>query len=257
MQVYLDLVMLLNFGVDFLLLMGTNRIAGCPQAWGKQLLAAGLGALYGGACLLPGFYFLGNVFWRIVFLLLMGILCFGFCLGAMRRIVLFSFLSLALGGLALGLEQKGFMEIIIGACGICVLCFLGFGRKAGEAGYVPVELFYNEKKLSLLALRDTGNTLCDPITGQSVMIASAEVGMELLGLTPEQLSCPVETVACGSIPGLRLLPFRTVGQVSGFLLTAKLDKVVIGKREGARLVAFSPERLDREGTYQALTGGAI
>lgn len=257
MQVYLDAVMLLNFGVDLLLLIATNRIAGYPQAWGRQLLAAGLGALYAGACLLPGFWFLGNVFWRIIFLVLMGMLCFGFRLGAVRRMVLFVFLSMALGGFALGLGQKGFWGIVSSALGICLLCFFGFRGRAGETAYVPVRLSHNGKKMSLLALRDTGNTLCDPVTGESVLVASAEVGKAVLGLTRDQLSSPVETVASGVIPGLRLIPYRTVGQVTGFLLTAKLDSVEIGKRQGTGLVAFSPEKLDEEGTFQALTGGVM
>lgn len=255
MQVYLDVIMLLNFSVDFLLLAGTNRIAGFPQRWGKQLLAAVLGAIYGGACLLPGFYFLGNVFWRIMILAMMGMLCFGFCLGAVRRTVLFVILCFALGGIASAWERSDFYAIIFAAAGICVCCVFGFRGNAGVEKMVPIELFHNRKHVSILAMRDTGNTLCDPVTGQSVIVTSAEVGMELLGLTVEQLASPVETVAMGIIPGLRLLPFRTVGQVSGFLITAKLDKVVVGKQESGQLVAFSAQKLDREGTYQALMGG--
>ncbi len=255
MQNYLGLVMLLNFIVDLLLLMGTNRIAGCSQVWGRQIIAAGVGAIYSGACLLPGFSFLGNFYWRIIFLVLMGLVSFGFYLSALRKSILFVVLSFALGGFAQGLEQRGFMGIVCSAAFLCFLCFLGFGWQFQGPGFVPVELFYKDNKMSLLAMQDTGNTLRDPVTGQRVMVASAEVGMQLLGLTREQLAMPVETVASGVIPGLRLLPFRTVGQESGLLLTAKLDKVVIGKQEGAPLVAFSPERLDREGMYQALTGG--
>ena len=60
MAVYLDLVMLLNFLVDYLLLLGTNRLSGSPMTPGRCALAAVLGSVYAGACLLPGFRFLGN-----------------------------------------------------------------------------------------------------------------------------------------------------------------------------------------------------
>ena len=254
---YLDLVIALNLLVNFLLLVGTNRIAGYPQSWGRQLLGACLGALYGAICVFPGMYFLGNVCWRIIFLLLIGLLCFGFHINAIRRIILFMFLSFALGGVVFGLDQKGFWGIVGSAMLLCAFCFFGFGCRFDSLEFIPVELSYKDNTMSLLALQDTGNILRDPITGQRVMVASAEVGMKLLGLTKEQLSSPVETVASGVIPGLRLLPFRTVGQQRGFLLTAKLDRVVIGKQEGVPLVAFSSERLDEEGTYQALTGGIV
>ena len=60
MTVYLDLVVILNFGVDFLLLIGTNRLCGYPMKPGKAAFAAALGGLYAGCCVLPGFSFLGN-----------------------------------------------------------------------------------------------------------------------------------------------------------------------------------------------------
>ena len=66
MRVYLDLVMGLNFLVDLLLLLGTNRLSGFPAGWKRTVPAAALGAMYSGGCCLPGFYFLGNTFWRLV-----------------------------------------------------------------------------------------------------------------------------------------------------------------------------------------------
>ena len=77
MAVYLDLVMLLNFLVDYLLLLGTNRLSGSPMTPGRCALAAVLGSVYAGACLLPGFRFLGNFLWRCVSLGLMAVLAFG------------------------------------------------------------------------------------------------------------------------------------------------------------------------------------
>ena len=44
MEVYLDLVVILNFLVDFLLLLGTNRLSGFPLAAGRCAAAAGLAA---------------------------------------------------------------------------------------------------------------------------------------------------------------------------------------------------------------------
>ena len=50
MAVYLDLVMVLNFLVDFLLLLGTNRFSGFPTAPWRSALAALLGALSDAIC---------------------------------------------------------------------------------------------------------------------------------------------------------------------------------------------------------------
>ena len=61
---YLDLAVLLNTAVDFLLLMGTNTLSGFPPNLKRTAAAAALGGAYGGIGLLPGFSFLGGVLWR-------------------------------------------------------------------------------------------------------------------------------------------------------------------------------------------------
>lgn len=257
LKIYLDVVILLNFAVDLLLLIGTNRLTGFPQRWGRLLLSAALGGIYGGVCMLPGLNFLGNSLWRTVFLLIMGCIAFGFNVGALRRCILFAVLCMALGGIALGLNTGGFWEIVISCVLLCLCCFVGFRGNAGVHRYEQVELRHKEKSMNLIALRDTGNLLCDPLTGQSVLILSADVAGELLGLSREQLLSPVETLASGCIQGLRLLPYQTVGRSTEFLLALRLDWVKIGNWQGSCLAAFSPEKLDREGTYQALTGGMV
>ena len=62
MRIYLDLAVLLNFLVDGLLLLGTNRLAGHPPQWRRCALAAAVGAIYGGVCLLPGLRFAAGLF---------------------------------------------------------------------------------------------------------------------------------------------------------------------------------------------------
>lgn len=251
---YLDLIIALNFAVDFLLLLGTNRLAGYPPSPGRAAIAAVLGALYGGACLLPGFGFLGNTLWRFVSLALMALTAFGFRMSALRRGILFTLLSMALGGVAMGLSRSRFWSLVAAAGFVCALCVIGFRGKAGGSAYIPVELCYAGKHLRLTALRDTGNTLRDPVTGQQVLVVGAEVARQLTGLTRQQLEKPVETM--GSIPGLRLIPYRAVGQPGGMLLALRIPEVRIGKWKGSTLVAFAPEGIGSEGEYQALTGGA-
>lgn len=254
MTVYLDVVILLNFLVDFLLLLGAGRLCGYPTKIGRALAAAALGGLYGACCLMPGFHFLGNILWRTVSLGAMAVLAYGLTRSALRRGIVFAFLSFALGGAVLGMGSGG-LPGILGAAGVvCLLCGVGFRTKIGGTTYVPVELSYGQKHLKVTALQDTGNTLRDPITGRQVLVVSADVAGELTGLTREQLHSPVESM--GVLPGLRLIPYRSVGNGGGFLLAMRLQNVKIGKWQGSTVVAFAPEGLSSEGAYQALTGGA-
>ena len=256
MAVYLDVVAALNFAVDFLLLLGTNRLCGYPPGWGRAALAAAVGGIYGGACLLPGFQFLGSMLWRIVILAVISCIAFGFCFSTLRRGMVFLLLSMALGGLAMGVGNGGFGSLVAAVAGITVMCALGFRDKLGSVSYVPVFLSYGGKSLNLTALCDTGNTLRDPVTGRSVLVVGADVAQQLTGLTKQQLQKPVQTMSQAPLSGLRLVPYRAVGQESGLLLALRMQDVRIGKWKGSSLVAFAPEGLSREGNYQALTGGA-
>ena len=138
---------------------------------------------------------------------------------------------------------------------VLLLCMFGFRGVPGSREYVPVELNWKGRREELLALRDTGNTLRDPVTGQSVLIVDAAAAWHLLGLTRQQLQKPVETVAAGEFPGLRLIPYSTVGQSNGMLAALRMENVRIDQWRGSTLVAFAPAGLDAEGGYRALTGG--
>ena len=254
MTVYLDIIMLLNFLVDFLLLMGTNRLCGFQTGWKRPALAAGVGALYGGMCLLPGFHFLGNVLWRTVSLFLVTWIAYGFSKSGLRRGIVFTLLSMALGGIAMGVGMTGFWSLIAGAAGVFLMCALGFREKLGSVSYIPVELNYCGKRMRLTALCDTGNALRDPVTGRSVLVIGADAAQQLTGLTQQQLNSPVEVMQSPPLPGLRLVPYRAVGQPGGLMLALRLQEVTIGNWKGSSLVAFAPEGLNGEGAYQALTG---
>ena len=117
---YLDLYMLLNFGVDYLLLLGTQKLSGTAGHPNRLLWAAVLGAVYSGLCLVPGFSFLAGVLWRLVFLGLISAIAFGVTKSAWRRCGIFTVLSLALGGMAsLGAGTCFGCWPAAGGCGCC------------------------------------------------------------------------------------------------------------------------------------------
>ncbi len=256
MRVYLDLVVLLNFLVDWLLLLGTNRLSGFPAEAGRTLGAAALGGLYGGACLLPGFRFLGNLLWRTVSLGLMAVLAFGLGRSSLKRGSMFVLLTMALGGVAASLHRSNLPALVLAAGGIWLLCQTVFCNTAGQA-YIPISLSYGGRQINLTALRDTGNTLRDPISGEPVLVISPEAAQTLTGLTAAQLGRPMETLMHKPIPGLRLVPYRAVGQGGSFLLALRIPEVVTGGRRHSAIVAFAPEGFGRGDAYQALAGGMV
>ncbi len=252
-----QLVSVLSFLVNVLLIFGTNRLLMHPLHPGRGIFAAAVGGVYSGACLLPGFSFLGSILWRLISLLIVGMLAFGIHRSTLYPTAAFCLMSMAMGGVASGLENSSFWSALLAAGSICLLFYVGFVKQKDRTAYVPVELHYAEKYCSLTALRDTGNTLKDPITGSSVLIVGADIACELTGLTGEQLRKPVEVMGQNLLPGLRLIPYRTVGQPAGMLLALRIPKMRIGGWQGSGLVAFAPDTLSPEGTFQALTGGVL
>ncbi len=257
MQVYLDLVILLNFLVDLLLLLGTNRLSGCPPGGKRAVLGAAFGAAYSGACLLPGLSFLGNTLWRAVSLGLMSVIAFGTDRSAGKRCGVFILLSMALGGIALSFGKGGFGMLAASAVGVWLLCRLGFGGRIGGREFVSLEICHGERKVALTALRDSGNTLRDPITGEQVLVIDAQAAQELTGLDPGQLAKPLETVSRTPELKLRLIPYRAVGQPGGMLLGMRFLDVKVGNRRGPALVAFAPDGIGKGDGYRALTGGVL
>jgi hypothetical protein len=95
------------------------------------------------------------------------------------------------------------------------------------------------------------------VTGESVLIVGAEVACQLLGMTKQEVAAPVETLASGQYSGLRLIPYRAVGQSCGMLMAMRLDEVKLGGVRTNTMVAFTAEGLSGAGEYQALAGGTI
>lgn len=250
MPLYLDVLMLLNFLVDLLLLVAANRLSGHPPSIKRAVLAASLGGVYGGVCMLPGFRFLAGTVWRVICLVLISGIAFGFRKEAVRRCVLFVLLSMSLGGIAVGVEKGSFVSLVLSALGVCLMCVFGLRGRIGSE-YVQVQI----GDLCLTALRDTGNTLTDPLTGQQILVVSANVGERLLGLTRSELNDPIK--AMGRMPGLRLVPFHAVGCSAGMLPVKRFENVKIGSWQGSCLVAFAPNELGQGKPYEALTGGIL
>ena len=257
MVIYLDLVMLLNFLVDFFLLLGTNRLSGFPAQPGRCALSALVGAVYSGACLLPGMRFLGNFLWRSIALGLMGVLAFGCDPAALKRTGVFLLLTMAMGGVALCLGRGDFLSLILCALLCLLLSAVSFGGQVGGREYVPLQISLEDRTVNLIALKDTGNTLRDPVTGEPVLVISGEIATRLTGLTAQQLRHPLETMAAQPLSGLRLIPYHAVGRPGGMLLAVRFADAQIGSKSAQPLVAFAPNVIARGETYQMLTGGVV
>lgn len=281
MVVYLDLVVGLNGLLDYLLLCVCGRVTASPLRRWRIGLAAGIGGLYAALSLLPEFSFLGGLFWQIVFGVVLCLIAFGPGRGLIRRSVVLFLLAAAFSGLVLALtelfsapgalvEGRVYYPISLGVLlltggGAYGVMKWGLSRMSHHGGDVAeLEIALGENRVKLTALRDTGNTLRDPISGCQVLVADFSVLQKLLPqarLRQEQFSEPAGLMeqlrAYAPQAAFRLIPYKAVGVEHGLLLALRPEEVKIGGKREQLLVGFSPVRVSDGGGYEALLGGVV
>ncbi len=279
MTVYLDSLFLLNFIIDYLLLLVTAKAAGESHRRVRLMAGAGIGASLSALVFLPGFQWLLHPACKVAGGALMVVAAYGGSPHLLRMGLLFFAFSCALGGgvLLIGLLtgrgltfQNGILatsmdlKLVLLSAAICylvlTLLFRRTGRHTGRE-LEPTVVEIEGKRILLTTLHDTGNTLTDPATGRPVLVAEGERMRDLL---PRQIWSSLRDPAAameqcaGEDFGhrLRLIPYRAVGIDCGFMLAVRADRVSVGRREyGGLLVALSPTPVSDGGGYGALFGG--
>ncbi len=249
---YIKLALILNFTVNFLLLLAAQRLSGYSLEIFCSLCGAAVSTVFATMGTMPQFSFLQSKLWYAISLGAVCITAFKLDKTFLRRSGLFCLLRLALDGVADGAQGA---QDILWAAVLSLVCVQAFGGGACWQSFVPVELSYRGRSVKFTALHDTGNQLRDPVTGKGVLVVDARIAGELTGLSRQQLLQPLETI--GTLPGLRLIPYKTVGQSGGFLLALQVNQTKVGRWKGSSIVAMSPQELDGSGVYQALIGGTV
>lgn len=282
--IYVDTLFLLNAMIDYLLLLAGARLSGEPLRRINFGIGAVLGGLYAVAIFLPGLEFLNDPLCRGGCGVLMLLAAYGKSRHFVRQSIIFLALTFAFGGgvFAIGLlgghglslgrgvyySPLDLKTVLLSAavCYVALTMTLGkLGRHGGLDGtLIPVRVRLGERWAELTALVDTGNTLADPVTGCSVMVAEGE---RLMGLFPvenrptrTELEDPV--TALGRLGAgksrFQLLPYRAVGVDRGLLLAVRVDEIWLGEQKSSgRLVALSPTPVSDGGGYRALIGETV
>ena len=268
--IYIDSVFLLNVLMDALVLLATAQLSGIPARRGRCFFASVLGGCYSAAVFLPGGEVLASWPGKAAAGILMVLTAFGGERHILRIILLFFAVScgmagcvMALGAVSGGVPMEngvlytnvdaGVLLVVSGAAyGVLTVVFRASAGKRLRGLLIPVTLAWDDRRVHLTVLCDTGNTLRDPVTGRTVLIAESIRVRELFPpslrplLQPERLRSPAD------LPGMlgewrvrfRLIPYRAVGVAGGMLLAFKTDWGEVGGRRYDRLtVALSPTEL--------------
>lgn len=245
-------VFIFSWLVDFLLLMGVSQLYPHRGHFIKAIIAAAMNGIYVALASRRVFPFMDTPILAGAAMVITGMIAFGCSAKGIRSCGMFLLLRLAMTGITQPVLIFRPLPLLLASSLALLLCVMGLPEKNDHM--IPVELSYGTNRMTITALRDTGNGLQDPLTGKPVLILGADAAQSLTGLTAQQLRKPVETM--GALPGLRLIPYRSIGG-EGLLLALRLHEMRVGSRSGSGIVAFAPEILSKEGKFQALTGGTL
>lgn len=278
--VYADIVFAVNCVVDFLLLFLAARLCGSPTRLPRLFAAASFGGMYAVAVFLPWLGWLSEIAGQALSFLLMAGIAYGFRRQTLRPAAVLILCASALAGVMLMLSRTFFPALALSGgiyypvtarmllllAGVfsaaAALLTSDFFRHSGT-DYVPLELTLCGRTVRVTSLRDTGNTLADPVTGEPVVVISRQTAEELLQtrIAEETLLDPIAALKalqkrCPQVR-FRLLPYRAVGVPSGLLLAAPCSARVGGRRTVRVLTALSPTSVSGTGGCEALMGGTL
>ena len=237
--------------VNILLIKGTAGLFRVSVGLIALIISAIVSGAYVLICICSNNPVICSVPVYLLTVMIIGFISFGVKYRSLPCMFSFVLLYVSLGGFCIG--RQAIFSLMTGAVGILIVVFLTAIHH--DRTYVTVKFRYDLRDFKIWALLDTGNLLKDPITGCPVLIVAANIAQEMTGLTIEQLKSPVESI--GSLPGSRLIPYKTVGQSGAFLLGLYITHLQVGSWQGRGVIALSPEFFGSNKTYQALTGGYV
>ena len=248
----MDVLFLVNFMMDYILLLIVRRMLSSSATHGNVCLGALMGSLL--TCvvvILPIPY----AFIKVVLFHVFVNTCMirvGLKIKNIRSFVK-AILLLYIGGFLLGGILEFFRQYVRYGSLFFAIAIAAYYLVLGIWKFINylqrwnryhcmVELYLGEKKCKVKALIDTGNHLFDQATGQPVSILSREIANIFF--------CEE------SMNSIRYIPYRTIGKSEGVLPVFHIDKMLVcGEKVcvvDSPLLAVSEEKVSMGGEYEMI-----
>lgn len=260
--VYVDLLFMINFSMDFLCFFLTAKLFGIKLPRGRCVLASAMGGVYSVAAL---FISAGRVWALLIDVAVCCLMC-AISFGDKRKrrslglyILSYLAISMMLGGVMTGVfnllnrldlplssgSSDGisvwmFAALALISAGVTLLGGALF-KKRSTGSDAEVYVVYRGKSLRLSAMTDSGNLLRDPISGTPCIIADIDA---MRGVLPQRLCDAAEskdmtkvaTLCKEDAKGIRLIPITTAGGDS-VLIGVRVDEIRVDRGRGAQSVS--------------------
>ncbi|MFT9055258.1 MAG: sigma-E processing peptidase SpoIIGA [Ethanoligenens sp.] len=281
--VYIDVLFAVNIILDYFILLTVSRMLHRQDKRLRLLAGAAVGAIYALFIFLPEMGVLYTA--GLKALLSVGIVLAAYRVSALKSFFqllgLFYLVSFLFGGLIFALYlfctppgmlmRNGvvYFDIspvtLILAAGACYVLITLFSRvvRRRESRFYSLALTVDGKTISVSAMLDTGNSLCDPLSGTPVLVAEYEAVQMLLPKTLRPmfqkglLQTLPELDGTGWENRLRMVPYGGLNGKGGLLPAFRPDELAVKVKNGTVktkdvFIAVCGGRLSSDGRYRAL-----
>lgn len=289
MVAYLDLIILENLCMNYLIIYTTGRLLGRKIKKGRILISSVLGGL----CIFSLYVniptYLMNILKAAMAFLLVKIAFNSKKISkTTKEVLVFLGVSFMYAGCALGFIHLTKPKVIYIVNGVIIggeyifelvlfsaiisfiliktcLKLLKIRQRFSKDDMIcKTEVIKNNKYVKINALLDTGNLLTDPISKNPVIVAQLD---KIEPIIPSESLVEVMYMMGGDVrkkqtahdTNIKIIPYTSVGNNNGIMVTYKVDCVKVEYQEqkyeikGA-LVGFCKEALSKNNKYSALIG---
>lgn len=229
MKIYFEVILILNFLLDFMILYGTKRILKIK----KSIIRTILGSILGTITTIFLFIKINSLtlfFIKLIISSLMILVSFGYK-NYFQTILYFYLLSIIIGGFIylFDLKQTSYFYylsiLILSIIIINIIIYELLQYKEKYHNKYLVTIYYQNKKYNLEGFIDTGNRLISPIKREAVILVNLNINSKRV----------------------LYIPYKALN-TSGIIPCIRPDKVIINKKEFTNcLIGLSKDKFELNG----------
>lgn len=289
MTIYLDIVLLENLCMNYIILFATGYVLKVKRKHWRLITSSILGGIYSILAYMEILGLYSNIIIKIIISIVMIYIAYipKNLKTLLKILIVFYLTTVAFGGCAFALlyfikpeeilMRNGVLigmyplkiTILGGIVGFIILniSFYIIKTKINQKNiFCEITIYIDKKYKKITALVDTGNMLKEPITNFPVIIVEKD---ELKELISDKVISNLDNIIEGNISNelyeeeninkLRVIPFKSLGKENGLLLGIKADKVYIQKEDSEKVVddvviGIYKFKFSKKNLYSALIG---
>ena len=251
-ELYVDVLFLVNFMMDYLLLLLVRKMLRCTATHGTVFLGAALGSFL--TCVIVVLPIPYAVLKFVLFHMVVNTFMIraGLKIKNMREFAK-AYIMLYVGGFMLGGVLEALHQYVRVASLFFAIAVGGYHIVSKLWDFIAavhrinqykckVDLYLGERRCQVTGIIDTGNGLRDPVSGKPVNILDKTVARQFLGDV--------------KMSQVRYVPYHSIGKKEGVILALTIDQMCVYKEKAywiqKPLIGVSEEMISAEGEYQMI-----